>query len=269
MVAMQRLFCLFLAIIQLGLAAACQPPAPVASTSRRAIAPTPVTLAQQYLQRPGSCTGQFVTHTLDFATGTRIRTLRTYESNGAGVAVNDLDADGDLDLVMANIDGASIILWNQGELRFVTEPLAAQFTRAVAIVDVNGDGQLDIVFTHRGLATLSYWQNQGATATPRFSSGALPGVTTYAYSMGWGDVNHDGFLDLVAGSYNIDLKQQGMSKPEENEHAGVMYYEQTGDTFSAQRLSGRSEALAIGLLDLDDDGQRGVAAQSTGLATAP
>jgi hypothetical protein len=58
------------------------------------------------------------------------------------VAVNDLDNDGDLDLVLASIDRESAILWNQGELRFVREPLAASFTRGVNLVDVDGDAPL-------------------------------------------------------------------------------------------------------------------------------
>lgn len=258
MTVMRRLFYLWWVLIPFGFVAACQPQAPVGSGFKRAIAPTPVTLAQQYLRQPDACTGQFAAHTLDFATGTRIRTLRTYESNGAGVAVNDLDADGDLDLVMASIDGESAILWNQGDLRFASEPLAARFTRGVNIVDVNGDGQQDIVFTQRGLASLSYWQNQGPTGTPRFVLTPLTGVTTYAYSMGWGDVNQDGALDLITGSYNIDLQQQGMENPEQDERAGIICYERAGETFTAHRLSGRSEALSVGLLDLDDDGQRDI-----------
>lgn len=255
---MQRLLCLIILLLSGAVAAACQSAPTGLAGLVRSVAPTPITLAQQYLHRPSSCTDRFVTHPLDFATGTHLRSLRTYESNGAGVAANDLDNDGDLDLVLASIDDDSAILWNEGELRFVKEPLAAAFARAVTVVDVNGDGQLDIVFTHRGLTTLSYWQNQGATVTPRFVQTPLAGVTTYAYSMGWSDVNGDGALDLITGSYNIDLKQQGLAEPEQDERAGIMCYERSGAGFTAHRLAARSEALSIGLLDLNGDGQRDI-----------
>lgn len=57
-----------------------------------------------------ACAGTFVTHKLPFATGTKLREIGTYISNGSGVAVNDLDADGDLDLAFASVDGDSEIL---------------------------------------------------------------------------------------------------------------------------------------------------------------
>lgn len=122
----------------------------------------PVTVTQRILSRPTACVDHFITHTLPFATGTRLHEINTYESNGAGLAVNDLDADGDLDLVFASIDRESAILWNEGHLNFRVEMLADRFTRGVAIVDVDGDGM----------------------------------------------------LDLVTGSYNTDLRQQGIADPE-------------------------------------------------------
>jgi len=200
------------------------------------------------------CEGHFVAHQLPFATGTRIREMRTYESNGAGVAVNDLDGDGDLDLVFASIDRAPAILWNQGEWAFEVERLPATFSRGVNSVDVDGDGLLDIVFTHRGFESLSYWRNLGMEeAGSRFEEELLDGVESYAYSMAWADLSGDGRLDLVTGSYNIDLRQNGMDEPDDDPNAGVFVYTQAGSAFDPQRLAGRSEALSVALVDLNDD----------------
>ena len=244
------LSCLWIACLLL----ACQrPPAPMG------LAPTlaeivPTTITESMLVNSADCTDSFTTHNLDFATGTRIREINTYESNGAGVAVNDLDDDGDLDIVFASVDRESTILWNQGNLSFTSEALDDLYTRAVNIVDVDGDGALDIAFTHRGLESVSYWHNQGDTAEgARFVRQPLPGVTTYAYTMAWADLNQDGALDLVTGSYNTDLKQQGIEAPEADEQAGIIYYEQRADDFLAYRLDARAEALSIGLLDLNGD----------------
>ncbi len=259
---MQRQFhssywlCLILGIT--CLLAACSQRGPQDRPARTAPAAVPVTLENFPLQAAVACTDQFVIHRLDFATGTRLRQINTYESNGAGVAVNDLDKDGKLDLVFASVDGESEILWNQGDLHFTSESLADRFTRAVNIVDVDGDGWLDIVFTHRGLESLSYWRNQGAAITPRFVRTPLNGVTSYAYSMAWGDINGDGTLDVITGSYNTDLKGHDIANPEQNELAGVMCYERAGDHFDAHRLSGKAEALSIGLVDLNGDGQRDI-----------
>lgn len=214
-----------------------------------------VTTEQQPFVLTTECEDRFITHTLPFATGVRMREINTYESNGAGVAINDLDGDGLLDIVFASVDREATILWNEGGLKFRPELLPARFTRAVNIVDVDGDGLLDIVFTHRGLQSLSFWRNQGKDGPVRFVQELLAGVTAYAYSMAWADLNGDGALDLVTGSYNVDLRQQGIAQPEQDPNAGVFYHERQGDHFVSHLLSPHAEALAIGLVDLDGDGQ--------------
>lgn len=219
----------------------------------------PVTVTQRAFDQSSACASHFVTHTLPFATGIRIREINTYESNGAGLAINDLDGDGDLDLVFASIDDRSAILWNQGNLQFTEEEIDDRFTRGVVTVDVDGDGALDLVFTHRGLQSLSYWRNQGAVIEgARFVETPLTGVDSYAYSMAWADLTGDGAIELVTGSYNIELKKHGIEKPETNARAGVFFYEHHGDSFVAQPLASNTQALSIALVDLNGDQQRDI-----------
>jgi hypothetical protein len=206
----------------------------------------------------GACEDAFVTHQLPFATGTRLREISTYISNGSGVAANDLDGDGDLDLAFAAVDGPNTILWNEGGgpagWQFTAEELDDRFGRGVATVDVDGDGLLDVVFTHRGVAPISFWRNTGK-AEQRFVRAALPGVDGYAYAMAWGDLDRDGDLDLVTGSYAAELKQHGIEDAAHEPRAGLVLYEREGDRFLPYRLDPNAETLSIGLLDLDGDGQ--------------
>jgi hypothetical protein len=214
-----------------------------------------VALTQSPLAHPGACENRFVTHTLPFSTGTRMRVMNGAPSNGSGLAVNDLDGDGDLDLVFASVDRESAILWNQGNLSFRMEELPTQFARAAAIVDVDGDQHMDIVFTDR-LGEVVYWRNLGSNDDgARFVQTPLNGVSTIPYAMAWADLNGDNELDLVTGSYNIELKQQGVDQPTVQDKLGVFVYEQHRDKFTRQRLSEAAEALAIALTDLDGDGQ--------------
>ena len=188
-----------------------------------------------------------------------VREIGLYMNNGSGLAINDLDKDGDLDIVFASVDREVGIFWNQGNFEFEEQKIDEKFPRGVAIVDVNGDGGLDLVFSHRGLGGITYWRNLGKDVKgDRFIKDELPGVDSFAYTMAWGDLNGDGLLDLVTGSYNVELVQNGIAIPKRDARAGFFYYEQTEDGFIPQRLSLDAQTLSIALVDLDMDGQKDI-----------
>jgi enediyne biosynthesis protein E4 len=234
--------------------AACGLPARTAPVYPAAPLPTagrvPVLMSARPLASQPPCTGAFVPHALDFSTEVRGDAIHLFDSNGAGVAIGDLDDDGWPDLVFANLDGPNTIFWNGGDLNFRRETLDDRNSRAVNIVDVDGDGRLDIVFTYRG-GGAGAWRNLGDRHFDQF---ALRGVLAPAYAMAWGDLNDDGALDLVTGSYDAELAKRDPNGFLFGGGAGVYLYQQRLDgAFTAQRMTDKAQALAIALPDLNGD----------------
>lgn len=199
----------------------------------------PVSVETAPLEARPTCSGRFVLHELEHTTLPSALPVGFYDSNGAGLAVNDLNKDGLLDIVLANLAGDNSILWNRGALEFERQPLPSQApARAAAIVDVDGDGWLDIVFTQQAAAPL-FWRNQAGEG---FETELLSGVSYIGYAMNWLDADRDGDLDLLTGSYDVENEKiLGQSAPK----SGVIYYENQDTAFRATRIADRSNTLAL------------------------
>ncbi len=199
-----------------------------------------------------TCGDGFAAHPLEHVTQASDAPARLFDSNGSGVAAEDLDDNGFADIVLGNLEGPNTILWNEGGWQFTPETMQDRSTRAVNLVDVDADGRLDIVTTHRG-SGVAVFRNAGDRT---FEQLPLRGVNAPAYSMSWGDIDGDGDLDLATGSYDAELDQRLRSSFLFNDGAGVFVYDNLGGgSFEALRLAEDSQALATALIDLDLDGR--------------
>ncbi len=207
------------------------------------------------------CTGSFVPHRLSHVTRSDKKRIGLYQGHGAGVALADLNEDGLIDIILAGQHAPSNILWNQGGLKFRGELLDADGSRAVNAVDVDGDGRFDLVFTHSG-ASPSFWRAGGNPKQPDFTRVAKQDFINRQNPlvMAWGDLDDDGDLDMVGGSYDRELNSLGLGSIFAGTPVGggVYLYTNERGSFKAFLLFNSSEALAILLTDLDADGRRDI-----------
>ena len=205
---------------------------------------------QEPLRAGAACTGRFVRHSLPHTTRAADRPARAYDTNGAGVALADLDGDRLIDIVLAGLRSPVTLLWNRGGLHFERAELAETGTRAVVAVDIDGNGHLDLAFTRSG-AGPALWRGSGpARAFERPHPLWPPPMPIYA--MAWADLDGDLDLDLAGATYNAELWQ---SEAAGQADSGVFVYENTGRALLPVRLTRNAQALAVLLTDLNGDGR--------------
>jgi hypothetical protein len=118
-----------------------------------------------------------------------------------GLALGDLDRDGDLDLVLVTQQEPFARLYlNDGKGRFTAgRTLGANSAEKVAVADLNGDGSLDIFLACIGPNEV--WLNDGQG---NFTDSKLRLGTEWSWEVAVGDVNRDGLPDLFVVNLGID-----------------------------------------------------------------
>ncbi|MBS1841685.1 MAG: VCBS repeat-containing protein [Acidobacteria bacterium] len=122
----------------------------------------------------------------------------------------DIEADGDLDIVLGKKDGAPQVLRNNGDGTFVAiQPFAGiSGAKEFAWADFDGDGNPDAAIVD-GEDRLHLFHNQ---RQGQFREVALPGELTKIKAIGVADTDDDGVLNLVAVESNGTIASVGYSE---------------------------------------------------------
>ena len=170
--------------------------------------------------------------------------LSDLEGLSMDAALADLDADGDLDVVVANEHRPNILLLNQGQGRFHLAsdrlPASPRDSEDIGIADFDGDGDPDIVVVSEDDRVNELYLNDGDA---RFSDGGdrLP-VEGTSNAVAVADLNGDGAPDLLIGN-------AGQNYALVNDGAG-RFRDETADRLP--RIEDTTQDLELG--DVDGDG---------------
>ena len=193
---------------------------------------------------------------------------------GLGVIAADLDADGDVDLYVANDSNPNYLYRNDGAGHFeeigvvsgaaFDEGGAAQAGMGVAVFDDDADGALDLFVTNFADDASTIYRGEGRLFYSDVSRRVGVREPTYL-ALSWGvvplDYDDDGLTDLVIANGQIYPQVDAIAGP------GILGYRQTntllrgrGGTFEdASKAAGEGFAVnasfrGVAVGDLDGDG---------------
>jgi hypothetical protein len=146
------------------------------------------------------------------------RKVSIIDALGTGVALFDIDGDGDLDIYVApgsevrdgNVAcaGGPWLFRNDGPGRWVDVSKRSGlrhtgWAQGTAVCDYDSDGDLDLFVAQHGPDTL--WQNRGDGTFRDVTKAAGISESEWGVSATWGDYDADGWPDLYVTNYvNVD-----------------------------------------------------------------
>ena len=228
--------------------------------------------------------------TADLLFNVRFHEYAQKGTGAPGVALFDYDNDGDLDVYVANGPGAANSLYSNqlvetGHLGFVDVATAAgvdataQDSTGVCYGDIDNDGDEDLyvvgtgddppnsLYSPTGTHNILYRNNGDGTFTDITASAGVAGSGRHAVGCSFGDVDNDGYLDVVvANTYD---NWGTMSPTFVNEiypgyEHNYLFHNNGNDTFTDVSSSSGVEDVsnvpdaaftwAISMVDLNQDG---------------
>ena len=167
--------------------------------------------------------------------------LQTDVVGATKVFAEDIDGDGDLDVIATLFHNGVVWYENDGSQGFTTRTVSTngnENPRGLFVADIEGDGDRDIFSATRSSSHVNWHENDGAES---FTTRAITNQAQRSYGVIAADVDGDGFMDLASASVD------------DNKFA---WYKNDGTQGFTQRVidADAAGALFLAASDIDLDG---------------
>ncbi len=176
-------------------------------------------------------------------------TITTAADGAIFVTTEDVDGDGDLDVLSASYNDNTIAWYeNDGTENFTAQTITldAASARSVTTADVDGDGDLDVLSASLSDDKIAWYENDGSE---NFTAHTITTTADGANSVTTADVDGDGDLDVLSASYN--------------DHTIAWYENDGSENFTAHTITNAANnAYSVTTADVDGDGDLDVLSAS-------
>jgi FG-GAP-like repeat len=158
-----------------------------------------------------------------------------------GFAMGDLNGDGRLDIVTPNPNAIAVMIHTDTEDVGYASPIIIESTRpfAVALADLNGDANLDIVSAaESGNTAVRVFLGNGQAEFAEASESGFQ-MASGAKDVAVGDINGDGFDDVLVSSWSSD----------------VLFILGGAESLQAVQIPGVEVPWGLAMGDLNEDGR--------------